>query len=333
MASVFKHRDKWRAEIRIDGKRYTKSFDLKRDADRWVLTAYQAIEADKTPTTSYRVKDLFERYMDEVTIEKASQKSETLRINRFLKSFPNLKLQDVNKEAVNTWIVNREKEVSAATVIRELNTIKNAFKVANERWGWINHNPFMGSKTIRKPPARDRILTWSEIKELLKTFKYPLKSFDNMIKTQEVGVALMVGLRTGLRLGEILQLGKDNVDLKKGIVTIAQHKTVHKTGKPRVVPISNKTVRILAKFPNRARFFTVEKGSFDAIFRRKRDKLKINNLHFHDTRATALTMLSKYLDAMDLAKVSGHRDLNILLNTYYREKPEDISAKMNRKIK
>jgi len=333
MASIYKYRDKWRAQILIDGKRYSKLFDTKREAEKWVGSAENAIELDKRPGSTYKVKDLFDRYMEEITVAKASKKHETLRINKFLETFPNVKLNDITKEHVNNWIIKREKQVSPGTVIRELNTIKNAFRIANERWDWMSHNPFKGSKKIAVPPSRDRILTWSEIRTLLKQFHYPPKSFEEMSKTEETGVIVMIALRTALRQGEILQLGKDNVDLRKCVITIAQHKTIHKTGKPRVVPISLKTVKLLSKLPKRERYFSVGSRSIDVLFRKKRDKAGLKDLHFHDTRATALTMLSQYLDAMDLAKVSGHRDLNILLNTYYREKPEDIAVKMNRKIK
>ncbi|HHF5474929.1 TPA: tyrosine-type recombinase/integrase [Haemophilus influenzae] len=40
-------------------------------------------------------------------------------------------------------------------------------------------------------------------------------------------------------------------------------------------------------------------------------------LHFHDTRRKALTRLSKKVDVMTLAKISGHKDISILQNVYY----------------
>lgn len=38
-----------------------------------------------------------------------------------------------------------------------------------------------------------------------------------------------------------------------------------------------------------------------------------------------MTRLSKKLDVMQLARVSGHRDLRILHSTYYRETAEDMA--------
>ena len=54
-------------------------------------------------------------------------------------------------------------------------------------------------------------------------------------------------------------------------------------------------------------------------------RLGIDGLTFHDTRASALTYLSRKVDVMRLAKISRHKDIRILQRRYYRERPEDIS--------
>ncbi|WP_454765528.1 tyrosine-type recombinase/integrase [Cupriavidus campinensis] len=65
-----------------------------------------------------------------------------------------------------------------------------------------------------------------------------------------------------------------------------------------------------------------------ALFRKVRAKLLIDDLHFHDSRAEALTRLSRRVDVMTLAKISGHKDLRILQSTYYRESAADIAARL-----
>lgn len=62
-----------------------------------------------------------------------------------------------------------------------------------------------------------------------------------------------------------------------------------------------------------------------AHVRKAKARALVEGLHFHDTRAEALTRLSKKLDALRLAKISGHKDLRILLATYYRESAEDVA--------
>ena len=38
-----------------------------------------------------------------------------------------------------------------------------------------------------------------------------------------------------------------------------------------------------------------------------------DNLHFHDSRRKALTRISKKVEVMDLAKISRHRKMKIIL--------------------
>jgi hypothetical protein len=42
----------------------------------------------------------------------------------------------------------------------------------------------------------------------------------------------------------------------------------------------------------------------------------------------ALTSLARKVDVMTLARISGHKDLRILMNTYYRETAEQIAARL-----
>jgi integrase len=63
------------------------------------------------------------------------------------------------------------------------------------------------------------------------------------------------------------------------------------------------------------------------LFRKARGRCGIEDLHFHDSRATAITRLAKKLDILDLARMIGHANLG-QLRVYYRETAEDIAAKL-----
>ena len=73
--------------------------------------------------------------------------------------------------------------------------------------------------------------------------------------------------------------------------------------------------------------FDVSTASLDALFRKAR--AHIEGLHFHDTRREALTRLSKVFDVMELARISGHRDLRVLQNVYYAPSVSDLAAKLD----
>ena len=63
------------------------------------------------------------------------------------------------------------------------------------------------------------------------------------------------------------------------------------------------------------------------LFRRARDRCGIVDLHFHDSRATALTRLSERLDVLELARMVGHRDLKSLM-VYYRKTASQLAYKL-----
>ena len=72
----------------------------------------------------------------------------------------------------------------------------------------------------------------------------------------------------------------------------------------------------------------IAKADADALFRKARARAGLSGFTFHDSRATALTRLSRQVDVMTLARISGHRDLALLLRVYYRETPAQIAARL-----
>ncbi|CAB3746408.1 hypothetical protein LMG29542_00203 [Paraburkholderia humisilvae] len=289
----------------------------------------------------HTVRDMLTRYVRDVSARKKGERQERLRIAAFLRNFPLLadsKLSDVKTPDLAAWRDARMagfvgpdgkavQAVSAAAVLRDIAWLSNAFTVAKHEWHWIEHKPFEGLRPPPSPPPRDRrVDPWKEVKRLCRRLGYVTGQAPTT-KNQEVALAFLVGLRSAMRAGEILSLGKRNVDLAKRVATVA-HKTQHLTGKPRVVPLTRQTVRLLRPVAGRDRCFTVSSGSLDTLFRKARDQLMIDGLHFHDSRTEALTRLSRKVDVMTLAKISGHKDLSILQNTYYRETAEEIAARL-----
>jgi integrase len=136
-----------------------------------------------------------------------------------------------------------------------------------------------------------------------------------------------------MRAGEIMSLSTDTVDLKTKVIRLMEHKTLEREGQ-RFVPITRHAARLLsvldqsARAAGRKNYFSISSQSLDTLFRKARDQLLISNLRFHDARASALTRLARRHDVMTLARISGHRDLNQLLKSYYRESPESIASRL-----
>ena len=107
-------------------------------------------------------------------------------------------------------------------------------------------------------------------------------------------------------------------DPTKRVVTLSDTKTGRRT-----IPIGRIAGRLLQRPP-----FQVEANEASVLFSKINRQLGIEGLTFHDARATALTLLSKKVDVMTLAKISGHRDISLLSNVYYRESIEQIARRL-----
>ena len=131
-----------------------------------------------------------------------------------------------------------------------------------------------------------------------------------------------------MRAGEICALTWENVNLTARTAFLP----ITKNGHSRTVPLTQQAIRIIQHLPKSEqdnRVFGLNTSVLSSLFRKMKIKSGLNdaNLHFHDTRRDALTRLSKKVEVMTLAKISGHRDIKILLNTYYAPDMADI-AKM-----
>jgi integrase len=133
---------------------------------------------------------------------------------------------------------------------------------------------------------------------------------------------MMFAIETAMRTGEMCRTVWGNVSDKSLLIPA----DIAKNGHSRVVPLSKEARRLIDLMDKSTdTVFDLKVDQVDANFRKYRDKAGIKDLHFHDFRREALTRLAKKMDVMTLAKVSGHKDLKILLNTYYAPDMDDVA--------
>lgn len=328
MPTIRKQGDSWRADVKKNGVRKSASFSTKKAAQEWASKIETEILALKYGAyAKHTFAEAIDRYILNVSSKKKSPAKEALRLNALKRDFPHLaskQITDVSAADLATWRDTRLQSVSKATFLREFNIVSNLFTVANKDWGWCGESPTQKMTKPSNPAPRDRRVLPNEVKRICRQLGYTTGHIET--KSQEVALAFLISLRTAMRAGEILSLNNNRVNLKDRVLTVP-HKTQHITGKERQIPITKKAARLIKILANHG-YFTVSSASLDALFRKARDVQSIENLHFHDARAEALTRLSRKVDVMTLAKISGHRDLRILQNTYYRESAADIAARL-----
>ena len=325
MATIIQRGDKWRVQIRMRGVSRSATFERHSDAKAWAARVETEIRDGLQGNQSRNVffGDILQRYLETETIKKRGSRSETYRINGILKSsLSHIRLENLRPQDFADWRDERLQQVSTDSVIRELSTLSAVCEHAMKEWGLLRENPV---RKISKPPAskeRTRRPSEQEIQQICEALHYTENGTPHLI-TQRCAIALLFAIETAMRAGEICALTWENIHFDRRIA----HLPMTKNGHSRDVPLSRRALELLRKLQgiHPETVFAITVRSLDVLFRRARDNCGIQDLHFHDSRREALTRLSKKVPVETLAKISGHRDLSILLNVYYRPDMAEIA--------
>lgn len=329
MAYFRKRGDRWRVEVQRGGVRVSETFATKAAAAAWAIREEAAIEAGQSGKFPNRtLLEALNKYEEDVSAQKRGGRWESLRLGLFRREWPELcarVMHTITTADLAAWRDARLKQVSPASVLREIALLRNVWTVAGREWLWCaDPSPWRQLRMPAEPPPRTRRMSWREIRAIVRWLGYrtgrpPTTSME------ATAWALLLSLRTAMRAGEVLQLDVATVNLERRIAILPKHKTLAIEGVRRV-PLTGHAVRLLRVLDGKR--LPVSSASLDALFRRARDSLLIKDLHFHDARAEALTCLARRVDVMTLARISGHRDIRILQNTYFRESAEQIAARL-----
>jgi integrase len=308
----------WRCQVAKAGIRKSLTFHTKAQAQAWGIEFESEVMAGKRGLSVRKtVRQMLERYMEEETPKKRGAAWEVRRIQFFLGEFgpPFVdKLVDgVTPDDIGRWRDYRLKGVKGSSVNRDFNVLAAAFKTAAREWRWLKDSPMPAVKRPQDPLPRTRLIGWREVRAMLRALGWSGRTPST--KSAEAGHAFLMALHTGMRASEIL-----SARYHGSVAQLFQTKN----GDARQVPLSSRAQKLIALCPK----YSIDSASLDALFRKARKKAGLSGFTFHDSRATALTRMAKTLDVMTLAKVSGHRDVSMLLNTYYRIKPEEIAKRL-----
>lgn len=325
MARIEKRGARWRARVRVGGLDVSDTFATKADARAWAAKVEADASAGKIGRAVDRpFSDLIRRYINDVLPTKRGERPERLRLERLMRDdeLARVKLPELGTEHISAWRDRRLKQVSAASVLREWATMSAACTVAVKEWRWLPFNPFSTVKKPAEPRPRTRRISDAEVALILHACGY---TDTDPIDTAQarVGACLLFALETGMRASEICELAPDRIDRQRRVA----HLAMTKNGTSRDVPLSSKSLAILDRLG--PRLFDITPAMLDALWRKARDRAGIQDLHFHDSRATALTRLARIFNVLELAKISGHKDLSILSNTYYREDMANLATKLD----
>jgi integrase len=163
------------------------------------------------------LKELLERYLDEVTPLKKGAASETNRLKalmrlplarRFVASIRGMDIARFRDE--------RLLEVTPSTVKRDLVLLGHAFEVARKEWGIHFYNPVRDIRLPSENRPRDRRLQAGEEARLLDACQTARNPWLLPI--------VRLALETAMRQGELIRLSWAHIDLNRRTASITGHK-------------------------------------------------------------------------------------------------------------
>lgn len=191
--------------------------------------------------------------------------------------------------------LKQQQGYSTQTLAHVRTLLSKIFSVAMS-WGWVSENPARG---VKLPPMERRrtpkVLTIEEIHKLTEALVEPARTL------------VQLGLRTGLRIGELIGLRVEDIDLARSLVHVRRSvsrgtETTPKTqASERAIPLAEPTVQLLRDYVSKRRvesvwLFPTSIGTFQndrTLFLRKVQpvcrKLGIEGFTWHAMRHTFST--------------------------------------------
>lgn len=337
MASIAQYRGKtWRAIVRRAGfKPVTRTFTNKLDAERWAAELESGMlnrGLAPAPRAAGTVRELLERFRDEVTPGRKGARWEAVRINHFVATadFVHRRLDQISPADIKAWRDTRLKSIAPSSVNREWNLLSGIFSHAIKEWDApLRENPMhLAQRPKGKGRERTRRWTQNDLDRLLATCAWDPEK-KPAVGRDYVPWAVLLGIETAMRLGELCALKVKDVFVEDRYVVLHDSKNGH----GRTVPLTKKAQELFLQLTQGldadAPVFPLSSDSLGLYFREKRNKAGLVDIRFHDTRHEAATRLSKkFANVLQLSAVTGHRSLQSL-KRYYNPTPSELIEKLD----
>lgn len=324
----------FRAKIRRKGVDEAKTFETEAEAKRWLEIKRGEVAGDTHEDRSREkettLRDVLTRYLSEVTPEKKGARAERPRLLAWVREpWAALPLISISPAHVTAWRDARVTAGKAPTTIgNAMNLLSHVFKIARAEWGYRVENPVAGIRRPKQRAARNAVPD--------DTFETALVNEARASKGPWLAPMIQLASWTAMRQGEIQTLRWENVDFDKHLIYIPESKN----GVARHVPMLDQVVRDLCAwvteqnsqgsgwvFPSPLDHKKpLAEGSVTVLFARIVKKVIDTNpgferITFHDLRHWGCTRLAGlHVDALDLAKTTGHKTLQVLMR-YYNPDP------------
>jgi len=271
-----------------------------------------------TKTRSVSVSELQTVIQDYAKTNSAAKTQRLFRIafDNFIRISGNKPIADVTAHDIEHFKAKSIQSQSIATVNIYFRTLRSAFGIA-VRMRMLSENPFRNVKEI--PKAQTEILAFTDGEARL---------IIRSVSDSELEWYILTALYTGMRLNEICNLKKDDIDTELMLIKIRNTEVFQtKTKRMRQVPINPQLIGTIENMPERMYTSTTVSKKFKKLIRSLGMSEKY---HFHCLRHTFITSLVKLNVNLNYIKeLAGHSDIKTTMN-YIHIVTEDVRESVNR---
>lgn len=292
-------------------RRYRLAAESRQEAEK---EARELILYAQAPETGLTVSQAWTAYQEDMGERRQASKLEQVGKN-VLPVFGHLGAHQVTVEDYRAYIASRRAEGRKDGTIRtEMNCLRATVKWAEKR-GLINAAPHI--ELPRMPQPRDRYLTRAEASALI-----------NAAVDPHIRLAILLMLTTAGRIGALLELTWDRVDLERRVIKLAKNDIGPKKGRA-TVPVNDTLIAALQTAQaSSVSPFVVEwggrqVGSIKTGFNAAVKRAGIAHCTPHDLRRTAgRFMVEAGVPIEEVASYLGHSNPSVTRSTYAQFSPD-----------
>ncbi len=294
----------------VNGKRIWKSSKTKNKNEAaklmWQKPTAECWEQQQVIQTALSIKLCREQYLAyvETNFSPKTYRIYTDFTKRFIEFIGDIPAESVTTLQLEQYKVKRSKEVTAVSINTELRCIK-AFFNALMKWEIIHKNPCLKLSPLKVIPKIPEYLTPQNLSILSESIQ------ERWLKNIVVFTAM-----TGLRLGEVVHLDWNDVNLEQRTILVHSNSDFQvKGGGIRTVPLNDTALSVLLEIKaDKGTVFKGQKGGSvkgNYVSRRFREEIRKHKqgskLHFHSLRHTFASLLVKNgVSLYQVQKLLGH---------------------------
>ena len=294
---------------------------IKRDAERlYALRKSEVLRGVYRQPVRISLEEFESRYMEYAKANKRSwlrDQQMLVHLKEFFRA--ERQLADIMPPDIEGYKLHRRKQVSGATVNRELALLKRMFNLAIDWDLYLSSNPLRKVKFFKEVNTGFRVLSLEEESKLLAN------------ATPAIQDIVLYALNTGSRIGDIYSLRWQNVDLEGNLLTAF----TSKAQKINSIPIHPEVRRILEFWAlgrkNEFVFYNQKTGKPFVDLRRGLElawqKAGIAKVTWHTLRHTfASRLLERGVDIVTVKELLGHSTVTVTMRYTHSNLDSKIAA-------